>query len=584
MTHINFIYIHAYRNLKDISLSFDPQHEYSFDQKSSTLRINPSSCPIPENFWGNGIWGLSGLFGDNGAGKTTVLRFVLSAVIDGIAGKSVDGIVVYELDGKLFVYQHIQKEVKIISELDVCTENVKLPNIETFYFSGHFMAAEDYADPCTVELSGLYNASEGVRFKKDIEKYSNSTDSYAIYPYASYLVSYLSQNNFRICNLLVNKELRDKFEGFAFPRYIRLSPNKGGQSSLMNNPLLKDRKEKIKDCLIPKPIRGVSPLKEELISFFLHFNFLNAIVENPVFKGHEWAFTDWYNKVDTSKDVLGQFHQFVKSAADDIRDSLDAIYRVVSALFQCAYHEDTRNLYLDTDSDSQVILDLLALADGNRQFITMRYFDMYYSHSVEAGTTLSSGEQAFLDLFSRLYDAATRPSTFGNLSCPSLLILDEAEIGFHPEWQRKYVKTLLDFIHCLKVKAGHDFQIIISSHSPLLLSDIPVACSNFLQKKGYGTINTKLEQKETFASNVFELYRNAFFLENGLVGAFAQEKVKDWLRRAKDEKDMTVFDEIAIVGDERLRKYLEDELLKRIGKQMTIKYYEDKLKELKEGE
>jgi hypothetical protein len=68
------------------------------------------------------------------------------------------------------------------------------------------------------------------------------------------------------------------------------------------------------------------------------------------------------------------------------------------------------------------------------------------------------------------------------------------------------------------------------------------------------------------------------------VGAFAQEKVKDWLRRAKDEKDMTVFDEIAIVGDERLRKYLEDELLKRIGKQMTIKYYEDKLKELKEGE
>jgi hypothetical protein len=170
------------------------------------------------------------------------------------------------------------------------------------------------------------------------------------------------------------------------------------------------------------------------------------------------------------------------------------------------------------------------------------------------------------------------------LSCPSLLILDEAEIGFHPEWQRKYVKTLLDFIHCLKVKAGHDFQIIISSHSPLLLSDIPVACSNFLQKKGYGTINTKLEQKETFASNVFELYRNAFFLENGLVGAFAQEKVKDWLRRAKDEKDMTVFDEIAIVGDERLRKYLEDELLKRIGKQMTIKYYEDKLKELKEGE
>lgn len=582
MTHINFIYIHSYRNLKDIALSFDPRHEYSFDLERCTLRINPSSCPIPDNFWGNGIWGLSGLFGDNGAGKTTVLRFILSAVIDGIAGKSVDGIVVYEEGGKLFVYQNIQERVNIISELDVCTENVKLPNIEAFYFSGHFMATEDFADPCTVELSGMYNASEGVRFKNDIEKYSNSTDSYAVYPYASYLVSYLSQNNYRICKLLINKELREKFEGFSFPRYILLSPNRGGQSSLMNNPLLMDKKEKLKDFLIPKPIGGVSPLKEEQISYFLHFNFLNAIVENPLFKGHEWAFTDWYNKVDTSKDVLGQFHQFVETAANDIKDSLDAIYRVVSALFQCAYHEDTRNLYLDTDSNSQAILDLLALSDGNRQFITMRYFDMYYSHSVEAGTTLSSGEQAFLDLFSRLYDAATRPSTFGNLSCPSLLILDEAEIGFHPEWQRKYVKTLLDFVRCLKVKPGHDFQIIISSHSPLLLSDIPVTCSNFLKKKRYDTVNTKLEQKETFASNVFELYQNAFFLDDGLVGAFAQEKVKEWLRRAKDEKDMAVLDEIEIVGDERLRNYLEGELLKRVGKQMAITYYKNKLKELEE--
>jgi hypothetical protein len=117
-----------------------------------------------------------------------------------------------------------------------------------------------------------------------------------------------------------------------------------------------------------------------------------------------------------------------------------------------------------------------------------------------------------------------------------------------------------------------------------LLSDIPSCCCNFLKKnENADTINVRGDVRETFAGNVFEQYRNSFFLMDGLVGCFAM----DWLGRLNErvENDGSVNrDELELIGDERLksyfRSYLKDDA--ELSKEELREYYQRKLSELEE--
>ena len=110
-----------------------------------------------------------------------------------------------------------------------------------------------------------------------------------------------------------------------------------------------------------------------------------------------------------------------------------------------------------------------------------------------------------------------------------------------------------------------------------------VAC-NFLKKEKVGdyefkTKNVRKSQPQTFATNVFELYLNSFFLEDGLIGTFAVEKLQNLESKCKEG---TVEEsEIKLIGDERLREYFISLILEN-NKIAAIKYYEQKIEELKE--
>ena len=63
-----------------------------------------------------------------------------------------------------------------------------------------------------------------------------------------------------------------------------------------------------------------------------------------------------------------------------------------------------------------------------------------------------------------------------------LLLIDEIDLYLHPEWQRQ---ILNDFLTAIQEYFPHSyFQIIITSHSPIVLSDIPHENSIFLRKDG----------------------------------------------------------------------------------------------------
>lgn len=103
------------------------------------------------------------------------------------------------------------------------------------------------------------------------------------------------------------------------------------------------------------------------------------------------------------------------------------------------------------------------------------------------------------------------------------LILDEVEICFHPEFQRRFVYELLGYIKRLFMNRNASFNILIATHSPFILSDIPQSNILYLED---GKMVMPEGIKNPFAANICDILYQSFFLKQGFVGEFARKKIK----------------------------------------------------------
>ena len=157
---------------------------------------------------------------------------------------------------------------------------------------------------------------------------------------------------------------------------------------------------------------------------------------------------------------------------------------------------------------------------------------------LDFGFTLpfSSGEMAYISMWARLNDAIrdaeTNKSSPGNKNL--IVFIDEAETAFHPEWQRELVRRTIMFFGA--IAKNWQTQLIFSTHSPILLSDIPSGNVVFLKNEDGRIVIKDDKERQGFASNIFDLYRNSFFMEHGTMGAFAASKVNALLEKLQPHK------------------------------------------------
>lgn len=154
---------------------------------------------------------------------------------------------------------------------------------------------------------------------------------------------------------------------------------------------------------------------------------------------------------------------------------------------------------------------------------------------------LSSGEMSFVSMMSRLWYAISRLVSLHNNNTRKFFItLDEVETTLHPDWQRKIVHWVIQFLEYMP--EGNHFHLLFLTHSPILLSDVPITNACFLDRlegmngaslrilRAFQT-DSHIQLKDTFAANIFDLYHSSFFLREGLVGKFAQDKIDALLRK-----------------------------------------------------
>lgn len=188
---------------------------------------------------------------------------------------------------------------------------------------------------------------------------------------------------------------------------------------------------------------------------------------------------------------------------------------------------------------------------------------------------MSSGERALLNIMSRICFASQienyMPGKGIQWNTNILLLIDEIDLYLHPEWQRRIVRDLLSLLR--RQFKGHYFQIILTSHSPIVLSDIPVENCIFLKKRSDGTVCQEERNAQTFGANIYTLYKDAFFLSDDklAMGEFAQNKIIQWIDKIETGKfsEEEAYKIIGLIGEPLIRRNVE-KMIRRQDKKSVL--------------
>lgn len=179
---------------------------------------------------------------------------------------------------------------------------------------------------------------------------------------------------------------------------------------------------------------------------------------------------------------------------------------------------------------------------------------------------LSSGERQFLFMMSSIIyhvmnikSVPTSRVAYRYLN----IVLDEVEMCFHPEYQRTFIYNLLNAIERLHLNTYCSFNIVITTHSPFLLSDIPQSNVLYLEN---GEVVDKSKMQNPFAANVNDILYQSFFLSNGFMGEFAKKKIIKIVNELNNNKvdKQKARELVDLVGEpilkERLKELIEESL------------------------
>lgn len=201
---------------------------------------------------------------------------------------------------------------------------------------------------------------------------------------------------------------------------------------------------------------------------------------------------------------------------------------------------------------------------------------------------LASGERAYLNIMSWLnyvsiYNEISNKGAYffkKNIH----IFIDEIDALCHPEWQRDIIGVVIAEIK--KQYLDYNIQLIISTHSPLCLSNIPKENIIFLKRDAEMNIIQDYSDKyQTFARNIYDILNDSYYLEGKTVGRIAIEYINKLMQEIDDiDVSSPGFDsnnikqKIDYIGDSLIKWKLAQRLNNRINAKKSI---ESELVELK---
>ncbi len=528
------------------------------NRERTSLRITVvENNDVPPNFFSDDIIDVKAFVGKNGTGKTTLLEELFYQIIDESFGDVINGHASFAL-----VFKE-NDEIKCYKspKLDECSVCFKKRNLSRNSWEEIHLHAN--ADINQVKSKGAFFYTAAFSAKKPLEKHQvvgmNNLSTNALLgtdddtlKNLSSKFSFNGQNGLDFFNSHYKMDLMRKVI-FATHFYEYFANNEVLKFRMPNcfivAPNMDDIKNAITEITEGDGTKRWNDLNNGMTNFADKFRFAallnhvradlsNADMKNIMRKNFEGYLNPEMIKSIGLKQVIKEYsanhmvtaeHSFYTDIEKAL-NLLEPLQNFQESFFAIYPWANKESFYFD-------------LADETHKDVLEKFIDSYLKIMKLTPFLFmnwrpqSSGEEKFIEFFSRLYYNLKIREARGEENEDVIhLIIDEADLYLHPEWQRHW---LFEFKEIMKIVLDNLYpnqndrpkiQIFFSTHSPFIITDLPRDNIVFLNTDDEG--RTIVETKyniSPFGANLYDLLSNGFFIGNS-VGVFSEKMIEDLVR------------------------------------------------------
>ena len=531
---ICFIWVKEFRNFNNFGLNLSSDYIYEFDELTKSLSRKEQK-PLPSNFYSEGVSDVTGLFGKNGSGKSNCLELICMLLKGGKSKVKADFLIVYDRSGRIYCDFSMKDPGFLgpINNFEMIHKkyNKEISGLNVIYFSNVYDRRPNDFSQQVSDLS-MNNLA-----KKSRQKVSVFFEQ----------IDFIDSNKFQLLEIPAPSHFCIEID--ITPKFYTL--------------LFKDNLDKELSNLHKVVISRLRDLKTKT-KFLLALNY--SIFSNFIMSAI--AFDE-----DSLQAIKLSFNSHLSDSNLNSKDLSQKLLEITLELLKEYFPTKEQNKYedyLDNMCQLQNLVSLIEIENIRKTSKKESFVvNLKNSKSEELVVLLeclrnnnkvscswlgvSSGHIAYLNLFSSIYKELYRSRN------DVILCIDEGDLYLHPQWQIEFFDKLLSVLPNL---SSGKVQLILTSHSPFLLSDLPNQSITVLTSDASGVAmsGSDIEQK-TFGANLYELYSNLFFLNKSRTGVFANNKIKKLLEQIEStdtdisQKDINIFSEM--IGDKVIKHILD---------------------------
>lgn len=517
------MYVEKFQGIiEDFEYNFSRKYKIKYDRKSEELRVSKKKDSDNFRFFGDKIENISAIIGKNGAGKSSILR-VLSmkhtskterGTIN-LKKRNDNYILVYHVRGNIFYIEAFGEDLYKVNKKYIGYNNYRVnPYLECIHVmisNNKFIPIEDMSNKDIKETCVLASLNTVVN------QGGSSHDENIIariglnegWEYQYRFLTYAKGNKYDAYKNDISIEL------FNNSRYEFRESLMNINDTLFENDIRKfSNKERFILSLIYQQIKRISievinqyknPENQKKIEIYLKK--LNDYISSNIYE----------NSINYAKEIY----------KDIISHINDPIYTNVNKAENVQYLMHIIDSLNNLDEDQFIDNHLSVKISGTEDINLVKFFNAVDRGTLRAYSDimntldikikyLSDGEFEFMKLFASIY------SKIGNYK-NIILVLDEPDKRFHPEWSRRFITYLIENLEIFDTdKIKRKYQIILTTHSPFIASDLPK--ENILMIEDCKIKDVDLGN--TFGANIHTLLSKQFFMKS-TIGEFAKKKIND---------------------------------------------------------
>lgn len=591
-----YLWVKKYKNLENLEFYFLPNHRIFKNEKENTisLRIEKKDNDFFRLFDSNIDY--TAIVGENGTGKSNLLEIICEY---SNIGKYSDIFTIF-IDKEKYYYFHNNEKIKINPYTpDTADENYilkkdikKLNSIsnETILYTE--VPSKHIFETKTISNISFWNKVQ-IKQQEFIKKFivENFDEDHHLYYSNNFNLKNLDEENFN--DILLNKSIEIiknslQLKQLKLKKHLKFSPDIGKEESELEFTFDHENFNEIDPVDVKKVTKIVLytiisnfKFNDEDSGLILEFiEELDNILYISVEEEGNWSYNtvidliqnEAYIPIFKSKDLTNIVDE-VKKFETEYKSLINKLNKDIN--FTTSIYKNKAVLSINLEVCSIKLIEQLELFNT---YLTFPIFSITWKFE------LSAGEESFLYLFASLYEKLIEKNL--NEKKSITIVIDEIEAFLHPNWQKLFIDSINTFLN-LELFKKFDFHIILTTHSPFLLSDLTDGNIIYLQKdKNNLSKNVSNEITiDTFAGNIHELLTHSFFMDGKTqIGLFSKNKIEKVIQLISHTDDLSEQDHkfciktISIIGEPVLQKRLlsmYNDKLKRISTKNT-----DVLKEI----